>query len=155
MSKNLMSEVAKLLGLELGEKFNIQGLGGGEERFKAILHEKGLMLLDIIVNDGGNATYLEQLLNGNLEFAKLPWEPQEGERYFYPSVNAKNVDCTNWLNSSYDYAMKALGMVYRTRGDAEAHFAEDYEKLTGKKLGKECRPWTRKRKNKLTMLLPC
>ena len=39
-----------------------------------------------------------------------------------------------WLGDTRDYAMKALDMVYRTREEAEAHLAEDYERLTGKKL---------------------
>ena len=30
--------------------------------------------------------------------------------------------------------MLALNMVYRTREEAEAHMAEDYERLTGKPL---------------------
>lgn len=135
MNNNLMPEVAKLLGVEIGEKFSIQGLDRGPERFEAMLTETGLVLPNFkALNDGGDNTYLAELLKGNLEYEKLPWEPKEGERYCYPSFSAKNVDCTNWICCSFDYAMKSLGMVYRTCEEAQAHFAEDYERLTGKKL---------------------
>ena len=77
---------------------------------------------------------LYYLLSGKETVVRLPWEPKEGERYCYPSVSAKNVDCTNWTCCSFDYAMKALGMIYKTPEEAQAHFAENYEKLTGEKL---------------------
>ena len=135
MAKNLMAEVAKLLGVELGEEFNIQGLSGGTERFKTILTETGLVFPDFkALNDGGDNTYLAELLKGNLEYEKLPWEPKYGECYYCPSIRQRKVMQPMWVGDTRDYAMKAIDMVYRTQEEAEAHFAEDYERLTGKKL---------------------
>lgn len=135
MSKNLIPEVAALLGVEIGEKFSIQGLDGGPERFEAMLTETGLVLPNFkALNDGGDNTYLAELLKGNLEYEKLPWEPKYKEEYFFPNIRQKTVAIEQWTDETFDYAMKVLGMVYRTHEEAKAHFAEDYERLTGKKL---------------------
>ena len=132
MAKNLISEIAKLLGVELGEEFIIEN---ADRKETVVLGMDGLHVIqpnNVLGPDHGKL--LSKVLQGLYEVKKLPWEPREGERYCYPSVSAKNVDCTDWICCSFDYAMKALGMIYKTPEEAQAHFAEDYEKLTGKKL---------------------
>ena len=137
MAKNLISNIARLLGVELGEEFKLRIL-------EKEVCEPGIYKFDLgegLVKKDKNGVFnsnssieFEDLCLGNYEIVKLPWEPREGERYCYPSVSAKNVDCTDWICCSFDYAMKALGMIYKTPEEAQAHFAENYEKLTGKKL---------------------
>ena len=61
--------------------------------------------------------------------------PKYDEPYYSPSVTQKRVMELLWLGDTRDYAMKAIDMVYRTQEEAEAHLAEDYERLTGKPLG--------------------
>ena len=132
MAKNLMTEVAALLGVELGEEFIIQN---ADRKETVVLAADGLHVIqpnNVFGPDHGKL--LSKVLQGLYEVKKIPWEPREGERYCYPSVSAKNVDCTDWICCSFDYAMKALGMIYKTPEEAQAHFAENYEKLTGKKL---------------------
>ena len=132
MAKNCMAAVAKLLGVELGEEFIIENK---DRKETVVLAMDGLHVIqpnNVVGPDHGKL--LSKVLQGLYEVKKLPWEPREGERYCYPSVSAKNVDCTNWICCSFDYAMKALGMIYKTPEEAQAHFAENYEKLTGKKL---------------------
>ena len=132
MAKNLISEIAKLLGVELGEEFIIEN---ADRKETVVLGMDGLHVIqqnNVVGPDHGKL--LSKVLQGLYEVKKLPWEPREGERYCYPSVSAKNVDCTDWICCSFDYAMKALGMIYKTPEEAQAHFAENYEKLTGKKL---------------------
>lgn len=131
MAKNLMPEVVKLLGVEIGEKFIIDN---AEHNLQVVLFADGLHVTKDDFLGSSNSKLLQNVLCGLFEVKKLPWEPKEGERYCYPSVSAKNVDCTNWTCCSFDYAMKALGMIYKTPEEAQARFAEDYEKLTGKKL---------------------
>ena len=132
MAKNLISEIAKLLGVELGEEFIIEN---ADRKETVVLGMDGLHVIqpnNVVGPDHGKL--LSKVLQGLYEVKKIPWEPREGERYCYPSVSAKNVDCTDWICCSFDYAMKALGMIYKTPEEAQAHFAENYEKLTGKKL---------------------
>ena len=132
MAKNCMAAVAKMLGVELGEEFIIENK---DRKETVVLAMDGLHVIqpnNVVGPDHGKL--LSKVLQGLYEVKKLPWEPREGERYCYPSVSAKNVDCTDWICCSFDYAMKALGMIYKTPEEAQAHFAENYEKLTGKKL---------------------
>lgn len=136
MSKNLMPEVLKMLGVEYGEKFKLKSKD-------SVFYEDGLFYFD---KENGFLRFMDEehieevydmvydVLNGYYEIDKLPWEPGKGEVYYYPNVYQLTVKEYDWQNATFDFAMKALGMVYRTREEAEANFAEDYEKLTGKPL---------------------
>ena len=143
MNKNLMPEVAKMLGVEMGEPFYILQNGkhkciySDNDLYK--ITEKGLANIN---NTDGCYEYhaywrviLTELLLGECSVEKLPWEPKYGECYYCPSIRQRKVMQPMWVGDTRDYAMKAIDMVYRTQEEAEAHLAEDYERLTGKPLG--------------------
>lgn len=72
MAKNLMPEVARMLGVEIGEEFKIKELVGLTYKFD----DKGLRLIydnhmAIFVTDA-SATTVCGLLNGEYEIEKLP-----------------------------------------------------------------------------------
>lgn len=134
MAKNLMREVAKLLGVELGEKFKLRAVDSE-------ICENALFYFDkdngfIRLGDSKEEVYnmLYDVVSGYYEVVKLPWEPTVKDNYFYPSISRNRIIETHWYGDTDDYALKSLGVIYRTREDAEAHYREDYEKLTGKKL---------------------
>ena len=131
MNKNLMPEVAKLLGVELGEKFIIEN---AEHNLQVVLVADGLHVTKDDFLGSSNSKLLQNVLCGLFEVKKLPWEPKYKERYYRPNIIYKSVSDVLWRGSALDCALKELGMVYRTREEAEAHLAEDYERLTGKKL---------------------
>ena len=133
MGKNLIPEVAKLLGVEIGEKFMIrQNKYIFEDSIFMIDKDNGLLQ---VLNDGNfeeeNAA-LYHVLSGKIEIIKLPWNPEYGDGFYFPSVNTKGVLYGAWYGATLDYALRALGMVYRTYEEAEKNFAEDFKKLTGK-----------------------
>lgn len=142
MSKNLMPEIAKLLGVEMGEAFYINDHLG--RRVCAYsdnnLFKIGPALLHLNNTDGcfegsdRDQIILVKLLAGLLTIEKLPWEPKQGESYYRPNIISKAVANELWNGATLSYALKALGMVYRTKEEAEAHLADDYERLTGKRL---------------------
>ena len=132
MTKNLMPEVAALLGVEIGEEFIIQN---ADRKETVVLAADGLHVIqpnDVLGPDHGKL--LSKMLQGLYEVNKLPWEPKYKEYYYCPSVTERRVIELLWLDDTRDYALKALGMVYRTKEEAEAHLAEDYKRLTGKPL---------------------
>lgn len=132
MAKNLMVELAKLLGVELGEKFIIQN---ADRKETVVLAMDGFHVIqpnNVLSPDHGKL--LSKVLQGLYEVKKLPWKPKHGERYYCPCVQSRSVGSFSWANYSLDYAMLVLGMVYRTREEAEEHLAEDYQRLTGKPL---------------------
>lgn len=136
MAKNLMPEILKLLGVELGEKFKLRAVDSE-------ICEDGLFCFD---KENGFLRFMDEehteevydmvydVVSGYYEVVKLPWEPTVKDNYFYPSIRRNRIIETHWYGDTDDYALKSLGVIYRTREDAEAHYREDYEKLTGKKL---------------------
>ena len=137
MSKNYMSGVAKVLGVELEEEFLVKGIGDISGWIQAYLTEDGLMLQNVYMYNGDAHKYLARLITGKLEFEKLPWNPKNGEIYwttFFLSDGKPFVYRLVWSGDSVDFSKKALGMVYRTEEEAKEHLAEDYEQLTGKPL---------------------
>ena len=134
MAQNLMPEIAKLLGVEYGEKFKLRAVDSE-------ICENALFYFDkdngfIRLGDSKEEVYnmLYDVVSGYYEVVKLPWEPTVKDNYFYPSISRNRIIETHWYGDTDDYALKSLGVIYRTREDAEAHYREDYEKLTGKKL---------------------
>lgn len=78
---NKMSEVAKLLGVELGEEFNIVGVSG---TFK--------LANDGLVKEGVGICYasiLFNLLKGELQINKK-WKPRQGEFFYYLDFSQPN-----------------------------------------------------------------
>ena len=132
MAKNLMPEVAKMLGVELGEEFII---ANADRKETVVIAMDGFHVIqpnDILGPDHGKL--LSKVLQGLYEVKKKPWEPEVGDTYFYPCPYLKQPLSETWSNHTMGLAMKTLGMVYRTMEEAKANFAKDYQKLTGKKL---------------------
>lgn len=132
MAKNCMAAVAKLLGVELGEEFIIENK---DRKETVVLAADGFHVIqpnDVLGPDHGKL--LSKVLQGLYEVKKKPWVPKYKEYYYCPSITQRMVIEFLWIGDTHDYAMKAIDMVYRTQEQAEAHLAEDYERLTGKKL---------------------
>ena len=124
MSKNLIPEIAKMLGVELGEEFKIKGYDGLTYK----LTDNGLELTTV---DGQKTKLFDHgalfsLLKGKMEIIKLPWKPKAGEQYY--SFGGRLIgDPTVWIvvdviwqGLAYDVAMFDKGWVYRTKEEAES-----------------------------------
>ena len=132
MAKNFMPEIAKMLGVEVGEEFII---ANADRKETVVIAMDGFHVIqpnDILGPDHGKL--LSKVLQGFYEVKKKPWEPKEDELFYRPNIICKAVSNAKWCGSTLNYALKVFGMVYRTKEEAEAHLAEDYEKLTGRKL---------------------
>jgi hypothetical protein len=125
MSKNLIPQIAHMLGVELGEEFKIKGYDGLTYKFV----DYGLQLSsqnDIGITAIPTNVALENLLNGNDEIIKLPWKPKAGEQYysfggrFFGDPTVWIVVDVIWQGLAYDVAMFDKGWVYRTKEEAKA-----------------------------------
>ena len=128
-----MDKVARLLGVELGDKFKVKDktynftlkdefclTSEGLYSHVAKAAEKGHL------EPGYEAEILAGLLTGSLEVIKLPWKPENGDNYWYLELDGTASVCkTIWNNSTFDLALYKLGKLYRTCEEAEAHVAED------------------------------
>ena len=132
MAKNLMSEVAALLGVEIGEEFIIQNADRKETVVLALDGFHVIQPNNVVGPDHGKL--LSKVLQGLYEVKKIPWEPQEGDMYYILNTRALFIESFMWDNGTFDYLAKNMGIIYRTKAEAEAHLEEDYERLTGKPL---------------------
>lgn len=122
MSKNLIPEIAKMLGVELGEEFKIKGYDGLIYK----LTDAGLELTTV---DGQKTKWfdhgaLNSLLKGKMEIIKISWKPKLNERYwtFMSSLEGGKLYVLNymWDNSVIDVALHKVGWVYRTQEEAKS-----------------------------------
>ena len=139
MDRNLMPEIMKMLGVEYNEKFQLDNYGteSAKGNLFCFNEKNGLLRCD---PDGvvfGASELVYGILCWYYTIVKLPWEPKDGDIYYvmyFRSGTKPNIECYKWSGCAEDYGLLKLGMAYRTQEAAEAHLAEDYERLTGKKL---------------------
>lgn len=134
MAKNLIPEIAKMLGVELGEEFKIKGR-------EYIFHfvDNGLVACrtdDSELPRENCLAHFLWLINGEEEIVKLPWKPKEGDAFYSfrclgsdfkglgyipeKSDYTWRVEGCTWNNSAVAFALFKAGWVYRTRVEAEA-----------------------------------
>ena len=124
MSKNLIPQIAQMLGVELGEKFKIKG---ENELMTYSFNSDGLQ---VTYGDGIEIPYISTnlalvaLVNGEEEIIKLSWKPKLNERYwtFMSSLEGGKLYVLNymWDNSVIDVAIHKVGWVFRTCEEAQA-----------------------------------
>lgn len=117
MAKNYMPEIAKMLGVELGEIFkmtNYNSLYRFTERGLEFEGTAGWCLSERI----------EWLLTGRNEILKLPWQPKEGDRYYFPATDFQYSCPETWDNHPIDFALKEAGMAFKTKEECEAALPE-------------------------------
>lgn len=121
MAKNLIPQIAHMLGVELGEAFKVKGREELTYRFVSdglkLTYDNSVELSEIATNIAFIA-----LVNGKDEIIKLPWEPKVGETY-YSFCRFLGEWCAwqqQWSNHPFDLALLAKGWVYRTQEEAEA-----------------------------------
>lgn len=118
-----MTEVAKLLGVELGEIFKVADDTFGEYRpYHRFTESADLEISDDGVEwESATAVVLKCLLMGDVRIVKLPWKPREDERYFYPLPSDKDLwGGTTWTDSNYDNIRLNRGLVFKTIEEAVA-----------------------------------
>lgn len=125
MTKNYMADVAKMLGVELGEEFKIGGSSGIYKFF-----ENGLCFKYNGAWLPAKYQFLD-LIKGELEIVKLPWQPKVGEKYYYPGGHFESVHSSTWGNYPSEIAVRQVGFVFRTYEECEASLATLREKYLG------------------------
>ena len=124
MAKNLIPEIARMLGVEIGEEFKIKGY---EEWFYKFDNDRGVMFkhnddVKMPVAPVSVCVAFLALLRGKCEIIKLPWKPKNGAYYYTFSISSGKwiVRPSWWIDSPNEYALLDKGWVYRTQAEAEA-----------------------------------
>lgn len=118
---NLIPQIAEMLGVGLGEEFEIKGRKGVAYKF---------IIDELIVSGSNNAEHgytsanmvLASLVRGDAEIAKLPWKPTMYREYWtFGKIGKKWIVGTrSWKELPYEILLLGKGWVYRTRAEAEA-----------------------------------
>ena len=118
-----MKEVAKLLGVELGEVFFIKEYPSDSKIYLKFT-ENGLeQSLDKDSWTKATGRVWERIITGALKINKLPWKPREGEKYYVPRIAIRPYDrhyCYYWDNSGVDIKRYDMGIVCKTPEEAIA-----------------------------------
>lgn len=122
MAKNLIPEIAKLLGVEVGEEFKVKG---DDELTYIFTDDDGLKITfagDIEISQISINSAFVALVMGKDEIVKLPWKPKKGDIYFtFVLIGDKwGVGSLHWGGFPNEYALLDKGWVYRSQAEAEA-----------------------------------
>ena len=123
--KNRMQEIAEMLGVEIGEEFNVINqdcnlIYGCPYK---LTHEG----CELQTGDTASSI-LMQLLNGNCSVVKKPWKPKYGEWFWIVKSTGRVISIKN-LGSESDAGLIKFGNCFKTEADAEAHADEMKKKI--------------------------
>ncbi len=150
MSKNLIPEIAKMLGVELGEEFKIKDNTGtlGSVALNSVYafveqdSREGAMLT--LSTGEARPLYMpppplwaiarevfELLCRGKCEVVKLPLKPKKGDTYFSFELLGDTwiVASSIWGGFPNEYALLDKGWIFRTCAEAGAALPAVAEKV--------------------------
>ena len=116
---NYIKEVARMLGVELGERFKVSGMDGTfwlDADGLCMQYDKGDYDLNAL---------LAALFTGRSKIVYPSWKPKFGDVYYHN--NRSGEPCREWAEDDnlFDLMIIKLGKVYRTEEAAKAHAEED------------------------------
>lgn len=119
MSKNLIPEIAHMLGVEIWEEFKVVYKVGFEiicnfTKEGVFVHEEGC-------SGKHDKELLTDIICGKAEIVKLPWKPKKGDGYYTFEIFRGKwvVRSLWWTGAPCNYALLDKGWVFRTKEEAE------------------------------------
>ena len=129
MAKNLIPEICKMLGVELGEEFKVKDKQNNCVSTEIYKFSEDSLLYRYQDQDGyytALSPTLYRLFRGDYEVIKLPWKPKKGETYYTFVLmvvlmgDKWVVRSSRWGGLPNEYALLDKGWAYRTRAEAKA-----------------------------------
>lgn len=130
MAKNIMPDIAKLLGVEINENFEIRVTGETKTCGTLCVTDNNIVRHlnnDIWISFNTDAIY--DLFNGSLEVVRKPFRPKQGQRYWTYSSNKWKVVYFSWCDTVEDYVLLKTGCVFRTKEEAEQNLPRKIQEL--------------------------
>lgn len=122
MKKNLILEICKMLGLEIGEKFKVN-----LNRWNGIYYFNNNGLIGKTYTDHWISCpeLFVMIVAGSAKIIKLPWEPKDDDMVWTFYIDNKNnnawtVEWDIWRNSIDNIAKLKMGWIYHTKDEAKA-----------------------------------
>lgn len=134
MGKNYMPEVARMLGVEIGEEFDVIYETGQKSDWGPYKITR-----DGLVDESGNWTLNEtailNLLKGNYSLQKRPWRPMDKEIYWLIESDG-DVHCSYFYkDNTDDLALLNMGNCFPSEEVAKTAVPEMLEKFEEIKKG--------------------
>lgn len=124
-------QFAEMLGLELGEKFELTYDDGtiNEDTYK--IEEDGFYYKNKQSEYwlAEPSTTVNKLINGYCKAVPKPWELKVGEKYFYYSVSLNRATTRKWCNGNYDLLLWKFGNCFKTEKEANEKGKEIMEQI--------------------------
>lgn len=133
MSKNHMPEVARMLGVEIEEEFDIFDNDG-----EKIVYSPYKITNNAIVDCEGDTSrnLVCGLLTGEFTLQKYPWRPKEGEGYYYIRSTDGFLSRSTFHNvDTVDLALLNMGNCFPSKEAAETAAPEMMKKFEEIKKG--------------------
>lgn len=122
---------AEMLGLELGEKFELTYDDGtiNEDTYK--IEEDGFYYKNKQSEDwlAEPSTTVYKLINGYCKAVPKPWKPKECEKYFIYETGGVDDAYSFWADDDIDLCRWKCGNCFKTKEEAETKGKEIMEKL--------------------------
>lgn len=124
-------QFAEMLGLELGEKFELTYDDGtiNEDTYK--IEEDGFYYKNKQSEDwlAEPSTTVNKLINGYCKAVPKQWKPKFGEQYWSYSARINKAICDMFGDFVEDYAIWKSGNCFKTKEEAETKGKEIMEEL--------------------------
>lgn len=128
-TKNYIPKVAKMLDLVVGDEFLLEDVRDGSvyknpetgKEQKFVMTDYGVTAILDSGKQEIQPILFVGVLCGTYKIKKLPFNPKEGDKYFYISWSNNThptVKDTVWMGSTFDYMCYALHNVYRNYFEA-------------------------------------
>lgn len=124
MSKNYIPEIAKMLGVGIGEEFKLKGTSFGLFTFTS----------DNLLCSGGNKEWkvvqnslFIGILTGEYTVQNVPFKPKDNETYYYILPNGV-IYAGYWKPTAINIALYLMGNFFRSKAQAEANKDEIMKK---------------------------
>ena len=129
---NYWKQFAEMLGLELGQEFELtddDGKRKDEYTYKII--EDGLYRKEenAIALYAEPSVTLDCILNGDYKAVPKPWKPEKEEKYWIYLYGLKQITYRKWSEGTYDLLFWNAGNCFKTRDEAEAKGKEIMEQI--------------------------
>ena len=123
MAKNIMPDIAKLLGVEINEEFELRVAR------QSLIKCSGMFSItknNIVARKNNGDVWqpliseaIYDLFNGSLEVVRKPYVPKDNEEYWSYSGKNFNIVAYKWSNTAEEQALLKVGWIFRTEAEAE------------------------------------
>ena len=128
---NYYKQFAEMLGLELGEEFNLIYTEEVTDENTYKITEDGMYYQGIQHDSWLCEPYktLDLLLMGEVKVVPKPWKPKDGDAYWKWATDVELAQFKRWNGASTDFACWKLGNCFKTSEEAQSKGKEIMEAI--------------------------